>query len=105
MTFEYYAWQVQLVLSLLFAAHVASLARRKGRHPFAAALLLLTFANGWPIVWEAIGRAIAGRFELHDPARTTFIKAVGYGGMMFGVATSYAIIGCFRPLPTRPPLR
>jgi hypothetical protein len=99
--FDFYIWRIQLVLSLLFAMHIARLARLKGRHPFAAALLLLTLANGWPIIFEAVGRLIAWRFNLRDPAQTTFVKIVGYGGIMFGVATSYAIVGCLRPLRTR----
>jgi hypothetical protein len=95
-------WRAQLVLSLLLAAHLARMARRKGRRPFGAALLMLCFANGWPVIWEAVGRGIANTFALHDPARTALVKFIGYGGFMFGVATSYAIVGCWRPI-TRPP--
>jgi hypothetical protein len=100
--FEYYAWRVQLVLSLLFAAHLARMARRKGRHPFGAALLMLCFANGWPLIWEAVGRGIANAFALHGPARITLVKFIGFGGLMFGVATSYAIVGCWRPVRQPP---
>jgi hypothetical protein len=96
--FEPYAWYLQLVLSLAFAAHIAGIARRKGRHPFGAALLMLFSANGWPVIWEAVGRVVAGAFALHDPARTTLVKFIGYGGVMFGVATSYAIVGCWKPV-------
>src|SRR5438128_6304659 len=102
MVIEKYAWQLQLVLSMLFAAHVASIARRKGRRPFAAALLMLISANGWPVIWEAVGRIIADRFHLHDPARTTLVTAIGFGGQFFGVATSYVIVGCWRPAARRP---
>jgi hypothetical protein len=90
-------WRVQLALSLLLAAHLARMAQRKGRRPFGAALLVLCFANGWPVIWEAVGRGIANAFALPDPARTTLVKFIGYGGFMFGVATSYAIVGCWRP--------
>jgi hypothetical protein len=92
-----YVWYLQLVLSMLFAAHVAGIARRKGRHPFAAALIMLVSANGWPVIWQAVGGLTADRFHLHDPARTTLVTAIGLGGLMFGVATSYVIVGCWRP--------
>lgn len=96
MRIDEYAWYVQLVLSLLFAAHVAGIARRKDRHAFAAALIMLVSANGWPVIWQAVGAVIADRFHLHDPARTTLVTAIGLGGLMFGVATSYAIVGCWK---------
>jgi len=95
---DYYAWLIQLLLSLLFAVHIAKLARRKGRSPLGAAILMLAFANLWPLVFELVGRLIAARFALQDPARTTFVRIVSYGGIMFGVATSYAIVGCMRPM-------
>ncbi len=98
MTFEYYAWRVQLLVTLLFAAVLARLARRKGRHPLGAALLLLALANGWPLVFEAVGRGVAAAFALKDPARTVLARVFGYGGVMFGVAVSFAIIGCLRPV-------
>ena len=101
MTSEFYAWQIQLVLSLLFAAHLARIAQRKGRHPFAAALLMLTFANGWPLVYAAIGRGIASVWGMNDTARSVFVRVFGYGGVMFGVAVSYAIVGCLRPTGRR----
>jgi len=96
-TFEFYAWQVQLVLSLLFAAHLARLARRKGRHPFGAALLMLTFANVWPFVFAGVGTGIASVFGMNATARMVFVRAFAFGGLMFGVAVSYAIVGCMRP--------
>ncbi len=86
---------------MLLAAHVAGIARRKGRPPFAAALLMLISANGWPVIWKAVGNVIADRFHLHDPARTTLVMFIGFGGVMFGVATSYVIVGCWRPKRTR----
>jgi hypothetical protein len=97
-TSEFYAWQIQLVLSLLFAAHLARIARRKGRHPFGAALLMLTFANGWPLVFAAVGREIAAAFGMNDTARSVYVRVFGYGGVMFGVAVSYAIVGCLKPI-------
>jgi Na+/H+-dicarboxylate symporter len=100
-TFEFYAWQVQLVLSLLFAAHLAQLARRKGRHPFGAALLMLTLANVWPFVFAGVGNRIASVFGMNDTARMVFVRAFAFGGMMFGVAVSYAIVGCMRPVRLR----
>jgi phage shock protein PspC (stress-responsive transcriptional regulator) len=96
-TFEFYAWQVQLVLSLLFATHVARLAGRKGRHPFGAALLMLTFANVWPFLFAGVGNGIASVFGMNDTARMVFVRVFAFGGMMFGVAVSYAIVGCLRP--------
>jgi hypothetical protein len=96
-TFEYYAWWAQLVVTLLFAAHLAKLARRKGRHPFGAALLMLAFANGWPIVFEAVGRGVSAAFALKEEPRTVLVRVFGYGGVMFGVALSYAIVGCLKP--------
>src|SRR5262245_21313833 len=101
MTFEFYAWQIQLVLSLLFAAHLARLARRKGRHPFGAALLMLTFANAWPFVFVVVGNQIALVFGMNDVARSVYLRAFDFGGMMFGVAVSYAIVGCLRPVKPR----
>jgi hypothetical protein len=99
-TFDDYAWRVQLVLSVLFAAHLAKIARAKGRHPFGSALLMLTFANGWPLVFAAVGQRIASVFGMNDTAREMFVRVFGYGGMMFGVAVSYAIVGCLRPVRT-----
>jgi hypothetical protein len=104
MDFDFYAWRIQLVLSVLFAAHVAGIAGRKGRHPFAAALLMLAFANGWPVVFELVGRGVASAFALHEPARTVFVKVIGYGGVMFGVALSYVIVGSMKPPRQRRPL-
>jgi Na+/H+-dicarboxylate symporter len=95
---EFYAWQAQLVLSLLFAAHLARIARRKGRHPFGAALLMLTFANVWPLVFAGVGNGVASVFGMNDSARSVYVRVFGFGGMMFGVAVSYAIVGCLRPL-------
>jgi hypothetical protein len=97
-TFEFYAWQVQLVLSLLFARHLARLARRKGRHPFGAALLMLTFANAWPFVFAGVGSKISSVFGMNDTARMVFVRVFAFGGMMFGVAVSYAIVGCLKPV-------
>ena len=31
---------------------------------------------------------------MNDTARAMFVRVFGYGGMMFGVAVSYAIVGC-----------
>jgi hypothetical protein len=102
--FEYYAWWVQLGVTVLFAAHLARMARRKGRHPVGAALLMLTFANGWPLVFEAVGRLVSAAFALKDEPRTVLVRVFGYGGVMFGVAVSYAIIGCLKPIgPARRP--
>jgi hypothetical protein len=98
LNFDYYAWRIQLLLSLLFAIHVARLARRKGRSPLGAAILMLASANLWPLVFELVGRLVAATFALQEPARTTFLRIVSYGGVMFGVATSYAIVGCMRPM-------
>ena len=98
MTFDDYVWRVQLVLSVLFAAHLARIARGKGRHPFGAALLMLTFANAWPLVFAAVGREVASVFGMNDTARAMFVRVFGYGGMMFGVAVSYAIVGCMKPV-------
>jgi hypothetical protein len=97
-TFEYYAWWAQLVVTLLFAAHLAKLARRKGRHPFGAALLMLAFANGWPLAFEAVGRLVSAAFALKEEPRTVLVRVFGYGGVMFGVALSYAIVGCLKPV-------
>ena len=102
MTFEYYAWRAQLLVTLLFAALLARMARRKGRHPFGAALLLLALANGWPLVFEAVGRLVARAFALQEVPRTVLVRVFGYGGVMFGVALSYAIIGCLRPVWRKP---
>ena len=98
MNLDYYAWQAQLGLSLLFAVLLARLARAKGRHPFGAALLLLTFANGWPLLYATVGRAVASAFEVNDVARATMVRVFGYGGVMFGVALSFIIIGCLKPV-------
>ena len=97
MEWDYYAWRIQLLLSLLFAIHIARLAQKKGRQPFGAALLMLASANLWPLVFEMVGRIVADTFHLQAHARTTFVRIVSYGGVMFGVATSYAIVGCLRP--------
>jgi hypothetical protein len=97
-TFDDYAWWVQLGVSLWFAALFARIARRKGRHPLGAALLVLTFANGWPLVWSAVGRGIAGAFGVNDAARATMTRIFGYGGIMFGVAVSFVIVGCWKPV-------
>jgi hypothetical protein len=96
-TLDDYAWWVQLGISLVFAMLLARIAARKGRHPVGAALLLLAFANGWPLVWSAIGRGIAMAFGVNDVARATMTRVFGYGGLMFGVAVSFAIVGCLRP--------
>jgi hypothetical protein len=93
---DYYAWRIQLLLSLLFAIHVARLARGKGRSPLGAAILMIASANLWPLVFELAGRLVAATFALQDPARATFVRIVSYGGIMFGVATSYAIVGCMQ---------
>jgi hypothetical protein len=98
-TFDDYAWWVQLGLSLVFATLLARVAARKGRHPFGAALLMLAFANGWPLVWSAIGRAIATGFAVNDAARAMMTRMFGYGGVMFGVALSFLIVGCLTPVP------
>jgi len=45
---------------------------------------------------------VAGAFDLRDPARITLVKVFGYGGVMFGVATSYVIVGSLRPVHRRP---
>jgi hypothetical protein len=99
--FDYYAWQAQLVVSLLFAVLLARYARAKGRRPVGAALLLLGFANGWPLVFAAAGRLVASGFHVNDAARAMMISVFGYGGVMFGVALSFAIIGCLRPVRRR----
>jgi hypothetical protein len=101
-TFDYYGWWAQLLVTLLFAMLLARLARRKGRHPLGAALLLLALANGWPLVFESVGRVVAGAFALKDPAGTVLCKVFGYGGVMFGVAMSYAIVGCWKPVRASP---
>jgi hypothetical protein len=95
--FEYYAWRFQLLLSLLFAVNVARVAGRKGRHPVGAALLMLLFANGWPVVWATVGRGIGLAFRVNENARVTMERAFGFGGLMFGVAVTYAIVGCWKP--------
>jgi hypothetical protein len=101
-TYDDYAWWAQLGLSLVFAALVARVAGRKGRHPFGAALLVLALGNGWPIVWEAVGRGIATKFGLNDLARRTMARVFGLGGLMFGVVLGWIIVGCWRPR-RRPP--
>jgi hypothetical protein len=95
---DYHVWQAQLGLSLLFALLLARVARAKGRHPFGAALLLLAFANGWPLVFGAVGGAIASAWEVNDTARLIMSRVYSYGGVMFGIATSFAIVGCLRPI-------
>jgi hypothetical protein len=102
-TFDDYAWWVQLGLSLAFATLLARVAARKGRHPFGAALLVLAFANGWPLVWSAIGRGVAAGFGVNDAARAMMTRMFGYGGIMFGVALSVLIVGCAKPVRRRPP--
>jgi hypothetical protein len=97
--FDYYAWQAQLVVSLLFAVLLARYARAKGRHPVGAALLLLAFANGWPLAFSAAGRAVAMAFHVNDAARALMTSVFGYGGVMFGVALSFVIVGCLKPVP------
>ena len=97
MTFDDYAWWVQLGLSLLFAVQLARVAARKGRHPVGAALLLLAFANGWPLVFAAVGRGIAAAFGVNELARAMMGRVSGYGGIMFGVALSFVIVGCLKP--------
>src|SRR5262245_92784 len=100
--FEYYAWRLQLLLSILFAVSVARVAGRKGRHPVAAALLMLLFANGWPVVWSAVGRGIGLAFRVNEDARVTMERAFSFGGLMFGAAVTYAIVGCWKsrePMP------
>ncbi|HJZ90017.1 MAG TPA: hypothetical protein VKE40_04045 [Gemmataceae bacterium] len=94
--FEYYAWRLQLLLSVLFAVNVARVAGRKGRQPVGAALLMLLFANGWPVVWAAVGRGIGLAFRVNENARVTMERAFGFGGLMFGVAVTYAIVGCWK---------
>jgi energy-coupling factor transporter transmembrane protein EcfT len=96
---DYHVWQAQLAISLLFAVLLARVARRKGRHPFGAALLLLVFANGWPLVFGAVGQTIANAWNLNDTARLIMSRVYSYGGVMFGIVTSFAIIGCLRPIP------
>lgn len=102
MTFDDYAWWAQLGVSLLFAVQLARVAARKGRHPFGAALLLLAFAHGWPLVYAAMGRGIGSAFGVNDVARATMGRIFGYGGIMFGVALSFAIVGCLRPVRRQP---
>jgi hypothetical protein len=102
-TFDDYAWWVEIGLSLLFATLVARVAARKGRHPFAAALLVLAFANGWPLVWSEIGRAIATGFHVNDAARAMMARIFGYGGLMFGVVLSWIFVGCWKPRRTLNP--
>lgn len=97
MTFDDYAWWVQVGLSLLFARHLARVAARKGRHPAGAALLMLAFANGWPLMFGAAGRGIATEFHVNPLAQATMARIFGYGGLLFGVAVSYAVVGCLRP--------
>jgi hypothetical protein len=99
--FDYYAWQAQLVVTLLFAILLARTARARGRHPLGAALLLLAFANGWPLVFAAVGRGVAAAFHVNDAARAMMIRVFGYGGVMFGVAVSFAIVGCLRAVRQR----
>lgn len=101
MNVEYYAWRIQLILSVLFALHIARIAGRKGRHPVGAALLMLTFANGWPLVFAAVGRTLGRAFAVNETARLTLERAWGFGGMMFGVAVSYAIVGCWKSVASR----
>lgn len=98
MTFDDYLWWAQLGLSLLFATLLARSAARRGRHPVGSALLLLAFANGWPLVWSAVGRGIAAGFGVNELARTTMGRVFGAGGLMFGVALSFVIVGCLRPV-------
>ena len=98
MTFDDYAWWAQIALSLLFAVQLARVAARKGRHPFGAALLVLAFANGWPLVFAAVGRGIAAAFGVNELARAMMGRVFGYGGIMFGVALSFAIVGCLKPV-------
>jgi hypothetical protein len=100
-TFDDYAWWVQIGLSLVFARLVARVARRKGRQPVGAALLMLAFANGWPLLWSAIGREIATAYRVNDLARAMMARLFGYGGLMFGVALSWVIVGCWKPRVTR----
>jgi hypothetical protein len=95
--FEVYAWYGQVFLSLLFAAHLARFASRKRRHPVGAALLMLSFVNGWPIVTAAIGSRIGDGFALNESARLTMTRVFGLGGIIWGVAWSYAIVGCLKP--------
>ena len=104
MTFDDYAWWVQIGLSLLFAVQLARMAGRKGRHPFGAALLVLAFANGWPLVFGAVGNAIGTAFEVNPMARAMLGRIYGYGGVMFGVAVSFVIVGCLKPRPIRRPV-
>jgi hypothetical protein len=99
-TFDDYAWWAQVGLSLVFAVLMARVAARKGRHPFGAALLVLAFANGWPLVWSAVGRGIASGFQLNDVAVATVTRVFGYGGLMFGLALSFVIVGCWKPSRT-----
>jgi hypothetical protein len=97
-TFDDYAWWAQLGLSLLFAVQFARMAARKGRHPFGAALLVLAFANGWPLVFAAVGRGVAAGFGVNEAATAMMGRVFGYGGIMFGVAVSFVIVGCLKPV-------
>ena len=99
--FDYYAWQAQLVVTLLFAVLLARYARAKGRHPLGAALLLLALANGCPLAFAAVGRLVASAFHVNDAARDMMVRVFGYGGVMFGVAVSFAIVGSLRPMRRR----
>ena len=65
-------------------------------------LLMLTFANGWPLVFAAVSRGIADWFGMNETARCGVRRVFSYGGMMFGVAVSYAIVGCMRPVRHHP---
>jgi hypothetical protein len=97
-TFDDYVWWIQLGVSLGFAIVLARIAARKGRHPFGAALLLLALANGSPLAWAAVGRGVAAASGVNEIARATMTRVFGYGGLMFGLALSFVIVGCWRPM-------
>ena len=95
MAFEDF-WLGQLVLSLLLAWHIARMADRKGRSPAAAAILLLAFMHGWPVITWAAGPALGDEFHLNPNARRVLARIFWATGILWGSLWSYAIVACWK---------
>jgi hypothetical protein len=89
-------WFGQLILSLVLAALIARMAERKGRSPTAAAILMLAFVHGWPVLTSAIGTAIAIEFRLNENARRVLARVFWAGGILWGGLWTFAIVACWK---------
>jgi hypothetical protein len=92
-------WLAQLGLSLLLAWHIARMAEQKGRSGAAAAILLLAFVHGWPVVTWAAGTALGSEFHLNENARRVLARVFWATGILWGSLWSYAIVACWKARP------